>query len=276
MNRSGMSAFAMALGLAHAVATAAVAPEAAQDLMQKSGLWAQVDSLGAKVRVRLSHAWPAGGDAHAEAAKDRTLACASTAYGEAALHATALDAMVGALQPTDVSALLAWYGSPLGQRVVGIEQSASTQSIEPKEQLRRGKEALSAASDARKSSLQAVVSDTMGIDVAANTVIELEVAVRSAVASTDPATTAATLSNIRTEISGNRAPLVALYGGAVAPAYAFTYASLGDEDLKRYVEFLGTPAAKNYIDGSVHGVARILADGSAKLNRCVRDAAAKP
>ncbi len=136
--RSGVAA---ALLLGQAAATAAIAPEAAQDLMKKSGLWGQLDSLAGQVRGFMSSAVP-DGDANVAATKTHMPACADTAD---AMRATAVDAVAGALQPSDVAPLMAWYDSPLGRRVAGMEEASTAQVIDPQERLRRGSAALAYA-----------------------------------------------------------------------------------------------------------------------------------
>ena len=276
MNRScRLSGVALALVLAQAAAVAAVAPEVAQDLMKKSGLWAQLDSLGGQVRGGMASAVP-GGDAKVEATKTRMLACADTAYSADAMRATASDAVAGALQPSDVSTVMAWYDSPLGRKIASMEEASTAQVIEPQERVRRGSAALETASPARKASLEAILTETRSVDIMADTVIEMAIAVRTGMASADPAMTPSALADVKADLSAKRPLLVQRYSQLALPAYAYAYANLGDDDLKRYADYLSAPAAKAYNDGAVRGVARALTDGSVKLGRCLKDAAAKP
>ncbi len=276
MNRSyRLSGVALALMLAQAAATAAIAPDVAQELMKKSGLWGQLDSLGGQVRGGMENAVP-NGDAKVEATKTRMLACAGTAYGVDAMRATAADAVAGALQPSDVSTLMAWYDSPLGRKVASMEEASTAQAIDPQERLRRGSAALETASPGRKASLEAIVAETRSVDIMADTVIEMAIAVRTGMASADPATTPSALADMKADLSSKRPLLVQRYSQLALPAYAFAYASLGDDDVKRYADYLAAPAAKAYNDDAVRGVARALTDGSVKLGRCLKDATAKP
>jgi hypothetical protein len=265
----------MALAFAQA-ALAGVGPDVAQELAKKSGLWLQLDSLGSQVRTGMANSLAKAGDAQAEATKARLLACADKAYGADAMRATAVDAVAGALQPADVPALLAWYDGALGHKVAGMEETSTAQASDPAERLRRGGEALATASADRKASLQAILGETRSVDIMADTAIEMATAVRQGVASTDPSTTPGTIADIRADLSSRRPQIVVRYGQMALPAYAFAYAGLNDDELMRYADYLASPAAKAYSDGSVRGVARALTDGSVKLGRCLKDAAAKP
>ena len=269
----GMPGAAVVLGLAQAAAVAAVPPELAQDLVRKSGLWQQMDSLGTQVRGGLADALPKDADPAREAERTRLLGCADAAYGADALRATAVDAVAGALQPADASAVLAWYDGALGHKIVGVEQAPSAQVADPAERLRRGGEALDKASDGRKASLQAIIAETRSVDIMADTAIEMAVAVRQGLASADPSTTASAIADLRADLAARRPQVVARYGQMSLPAYAFAYADLDDDELKRYADYLASPAAKAYSEGSVRGVARALSDGSARLGRCLKDTA---
>ena len=271
-----MSGVALGLLLAQGAAMAAIAPDVAQDLMQKSGLWGQLESLGAQVRGGMSGALPSSGDLDVEATRTRMLACADTAYSADALRATAVDAVAGALQPTDVSAVTGWYDGPLGRKIAAMEEASTAQTLDPQERLRRGNAALEKASVARKASLQAILAETRSVDIMADTVIEMAIAVRTGMASTDPSMTPGALGDMKAELSGKRPQLVQRYTQLALPAYAFAYASLSDDDLKHYADYLASPAAKAYNDGAVRGVARALTDGSARLARCLKDGATKP
>ena len=277
MNRSHRkSAVALGLMLAQAAAMAAIAPDVAQDLMKKSGLWNQLDSLGAQVRGGMASAVPGTGDPQADATKSRMLACADTAYSADAMRATAVDAVSGALQPADVSALAAWYDGPLGRKISGMEASSTAQVLDPQERLRRGGAALETASATRKASLQAILAETHSVDIMADTVIEMAIAVRTGMASADPAMTPGALADAKAQLSARRPQLVDRYAQLALPAYAFAYATLGDDDLERYADYLAAPAAKASNDAAVRGVARALSEGSFKLGRCLKDAGAKP
>ena len=272
----GMAGVACALALAHAAAGAAVGSDVALDLAKKSGLWLQLDSLGAQVRAGMASSLAKGGDAQGEARRTRLLACADTAYGADAMRATAVDAVAGALQPADVPALLAWYDSALGHKVAGMEEASAAQVADPAERLRRGQQALGTASAARKASLQTILTETRSVDVMADTVIESAVAVRQGLAGANGTATAVAMSDIRADLSARRPELVARYSQMALPAYAFAYAGLADDELKRYADYLAGAGARAYNDATVRGVARALSDGAFKLGRCLKDVAAKP
>ena len=271
----GMAGLALVLALAHGGAAAAVAPEAAQELVRKSGMALEIESLGAQVRAGMAGASARAGGAQAEAARARLLGCAATAYGTDAMRATAVDAVAGALQPADVPALVAWYDGELGHRIAGLEQASAAKVEDPAERLRLGEQLLRTASDRRIAALQAILANTRSAAIMADTSIEMAIAVRQGLAMANPSTTARTLADIKADLDARRPQLVARYAGMGLPAYAFAYDALSDDELDRLAEHVASPAARTYGDASERGVARALSDASVALGRCLKDAGAR-
>ena len=263
---------ALVLLAAQGAAVAAVSAEVAQDLTRKSGLWVQLDSLGAQVRGGMGAAMAKNPGQLTDAQKKRMLDCAQAAYTADVLRSPAVDAVAGTLQPADVAPLLAWYDSPLGHKISAIEESSSSQVSDPQERLRRGADALSGASDARKAALQAILSETHSVEIMADTLIEMALAVQQGIASADPAASGTPIAEYRANLTSRRPQLIQHYTQISLAAYAFTYVGLSDDELGQYATYLGTPAAKSFNDGSTRGVARALTSGSVKLGRCLKDA----
>ena len=269
-----MGVTALVLAAAQGAAVAAVSPEVAQDLAKKSGLWAQLDSLGTQVRAGMSAATAKNPGKETPAQKARMLDCAQSAYAGDGLRTPAIDAVAGTLQPADVAPLQAWYDSPLGRKISAMEASSATQMTDPQERLRRGADSLNGASDARKAALQAILTETHSVAIMADTLIEMALAVQQGMASLDPATTGASIAELKANLNSRRPQLVEHYAQISLPAYAFTYTGLGDDELGKYAQYLGTPSAKAFNDGSTRGISRALTSGSVKLGRCLKESGA--
>jgi hypothetical protein len=275
MSRSQRTwAAALLLAAAQGAALGAVGHDVAQDLTKKSGLWAQLDSLGSQVRGGMSAALANKPGTLTAAQTARMLSCAQSAYAAEGLRVPAVDAVAGALQPADVAPLLAWYDSPLGLRIAGVEAASAGREADPQERLRRGAEALSGAGDARKAALQAILDETHSVDIMADTLIEMALAVQQGVASADPAASGASINELRANLNSRRPQLLRHYAQISLPAYAFTYSELGDDDLAKYAAHLATPSAKAFNDGSMHAVSRALASGLVSLGRCLKESGA--
>src|SRR3954466_1226454 len=178
---------ALAMLAGPGVALAAVAPEAAQQLAHKSGLWVQLDSLGSQVRGGMSDALDKDAGGVSAEQRARMLDCAQSAFDAGALRAVAVDAVAGALQPPEVPPLLAWYDGAPGRRIAAAEEASAGRMIEPQERIRQGTEALAAASAERRSELEAIVAETHSVEVMADTLIAMAFAVQQGMASLDPA-----------------------------------------------------------------------------------------
>jgi len=265
-------ALALALAIAQGAALAAIAPEAAQELARKSGLWTQLDSLLPQVRAGMDAGLQRNPGQASTAQRAKMLDCAQSAYAGEALRPTALDAIVGTLQPQDVAPLLAWYDSPLGRKIATIEATSSQQTPDPQERLRRGAEALKSASESRRASLQAIVTETHSADLMADTLMGMALGAQQGLASVDPAASGASIAELRAGMAARRPQLVAHFAQISVPAYAFTYLTLDDGELKQYADYLGTPAATAFSDATMRGVSRALTAGSVTLGRCLKAA----
>ncbi len=277
MNRiEAMAAMALAGCLAHGAASAAIGADAAQDLAKKSGLWKQLEATGAQVTGGMQAAMDKQPTPLPADRKAALVTCTQAAYAAEPLRATAVDAIAGALQPADVPPLLAWYDSALGRRVSGMEETSSAQVLDPQERVRLGNEALAGASGARKAAIQAILVETHSVDIMADVLIEMATAVQQGVASAEAAASTASPADIRAHLAGRRPQIVAHYAQMAQPAYAFTYAGLGDDELKQYADYLGTPAARAFNEAALRGTSRALSAGSVKFGRCLKDAGAAP
>ena len=272
LNRSHRTwGMALLLAAAQGAAVAAVGHDVAQELTKKSGLWVQLDSLGSQVRGGMSAAMAKNPGTRTEAQKTRLLDCAQSAYAVDGLRVPAVDAVAGALQPADLPPLMAWYDSPLGRKIAATEEASAGREADPQERLRRGGESLAGASDARKAALHAILDETHSVDIMADTLIEMALAVQQGMASAEPAASSASISELRANLNSRRPQLLQHYAQIALPAYAFTYAALSDDELAKYAAYLGTPEAKAFNDGSMRAVSRALASGSVKLGRCLKE-----
>jgi len=271
----GMSGAAMVLLAAHGAARADVAPEAAQDLVRKSGLWGQLESLRAQVRDGMADAAQKKPVKLSEGQTKALFDCVDSSYAAADLRAIAVDAVAGTLAPADLPPLQAWYDSPLGRKIATREASSAAQVPNPQERLRRGGEALANASPGRKASLQAILTETHSVDIMTDTLIEMAVAVQQGMTGIDPTAAVGSTADLKAHLATRRPDIVAHYTQISLPAYAFTYVNLGDDELKQYADHLGTPSATAFNEGSLRGVSRALSAGSVRMERCLQGARGK-
>jgi hypothetical protein len=265
-----MSGAALVLLAAHGFAVAGVSADAAQELVHKSGLWGQLESLGAQVRDGMAAAAQKSPGKFSTAQMTALFGCVDSAYAPADLHAIAVEAVAGAVTPADLPALQAWYDGPLGRKIATTEERSAAGPTDPQERLRRGGEALAAASEARKTALQAILTETHSVDIMTDTVIEMAVAVQQGMAGMAPAAGGPSAAELKANLVARRPQIVAHYTQISLPAYAFTYLALSDDDLKQYAEHLDTPSARAFNDASVRGVVRSLNAGSVRLGRCLQ------
>ncbi|MEP6502825.1 MAG: hypothetical protein ABJD97_05825 [Betaproteobacteria bacterium] len=262
-------AAALALLCAQGTAMAGVSPEAANDLARKSGLLTQLDSLGSQVASGMADAAAKTPGRLGPAQSAKLAECVQTAYASERLRTTAVDAVAGTLQPADLPPLAAWFDGEEGRKIATLEQTSSAQVPDPQERLRRGAEALANASDARKLALRAIIAKSHSVEMMADTLIEMALAVQQGMASAEAAASGPSPAELRANLAGKRPQLLAHYAQVSINAYAFTYAALGDDELRQYADFLGSPAGTAFNDGTMRDVSRALGAGAVQLGRCV-------
>jgi hypothetical protein len=261
---------AVVLLCAQGAAVAGVSPEAAQDLARKSGLWAQLDSVGSQVGAGMSSAVAKNAATLSAGQQAKLLGCAQSAYASEGLRKTAIDAVAGGLQPADVSVLNAWYDGALGHQIALIEHDSSELVPDPQERVRRGTDVLASASDARKAALQAIVTKSHSVEMMADTVIEMTLAVQQGMASVLPSAPGNSTAELKARLESQRPQIMGHYAQISLNAFAFTYGGLSDDELQRYADFLGSPSGIAFNDATMRGVARALNSGSVQLGRCMQ------
>jgi hypothetical protein len=255
---------------AQTAAIAGISPDAAQDLAKKSGLWAQLDSLGSQVGEGMSAAAAKSAGKVTAEQQAKLLGCAQSAYATEGLRKTAIDAVAGGLQATDVPVLKAWYDSAVGHQIALAEHDSSELVPDPQERVRRGAEELAKADDARKAALQAIVTKSRSVEMMTDTVIEMTLAVEQGMASVNASAQGNSTSQIKAQLESRRPQIVGHYAEISLDAYAFTYGALSDDELQRYADFLGSPSGIAFNDATMRGVARALSSGSVQLGRCMQ------
>jgi len=265
-----ISGAALVLLAVQDVAVAGIGADAAQDLVHKSGLWGQLESLGAQLHGGMAAAEKKSPGKFSAAQIAALAGCADSSYAPAELRTIAVDAVAGALAPADLPALQAWYDGALGRKIAATEEHSSADVPDPQERMRRGGEALATASEARKTALQAILAETHSVDIMTDTVIEMAAAVQQGIAGMGPPADGPSAAEFKANLVARRPQIAAHYAQLSLPAYAFTYATLGDDELNQYAAYLDTPAARTFNDASVRGVARALNAGSVRLGRCLQ------
>jgi hypothetical protein len=262
----------LALLAAHGLAAAAIDAVTARDVVRKSGLRTQLASVGAQMRAGMD-AGAQDGKARLDPAQRQLLgACAQAAFAVDRMRATAVDAVAGALSPADLPPLMAWYDSDIGRKVTAIEEAAAALTGDPRERLRIGGEKLAAASAARQASLHAVLDNTHGAQRMVDMMIEVTLAVQQGVASVAPEAAGPPAGEMRAVLEQQRPQLTARYAQVLLQLFAFDYAALSDDELRRYADSLGSPAGSSFSDAAIRAVVRALQGGSVQLGRCIQEA----
>lgn len=143
------------------------------------------------------------------------------------------------LTADDKRDLLAYYNSPLGRRTTELENAATNADAQVQEY------AKNPAAYADRLTLYKELDNEsgasgIGATIAENTAIALQVGIFSAMnASFD-------IKALKTEAANAHDTLMKQAEQAVLPTFAFTYRSLSTDEVRSYIAFLKTPAAKKF------------------------------
>lgn len=206
---------------------------ALDNLLERSGLRVQLESLSAGVRVQFLGGRLSGQD---RLAIDRMV---SERFAAEALYARIRLEFERSLDGAKLAKALEWYDSPLGRRITGLELAALVSTGEP-----------DASPDAERVSLRRVALlqrlDAGG--AASETTVDITMAiVRSLTRSFQPVLPAvARLSSrqLETELAQTRNRALEQIRRACLLTMLFAYREISDGELDRYVQFVESDAGQ--------------------------------
>ncbi len=225
-----------------------VSPDIAEQLMRKSGLWAQLGTLGPQMRQGLEQGLSEAGAAVPDAARQRLLAEAVATFTAEHLQATARRELAEAVRPVHVAALTAWFDSPAGQAVARAEAAAAADERDPEVVIRQGAVLMAAAAPGRRELIARVVEAAGAARALTDVVTEIAVASRAAVLRAVPAAPLSSAQTLRAELDAQRPQMLEGFRAAAFALFAVTYKDLPDEQLQAYVRMMGTSAGEHFND----------------------------
>jgi hypothetical protein len=237
-------------GLAPNTAQAQIAPAVAEELMRKSGLWKQLDSLVDQVRSGFeqgaAQAEAQGAAPLPEATRQSLAAAAGRAFAGDRLRATA-QAMLAERTPTaDLPGLRRWFDSALGQRVSVLEEKAS--EGDPAAQLQAGVALFQTATPARQALLGELVLVTRAEEALSSLNINVVLAVQEGLLLARPQQPGPSPADMRAALEAQRPQMMQNMAGLALAAFAQAYSTLDDDALSRYIAFLGSPEGTRWTE----------------------------
>lgn len=260
--------------LAGALAVQAAVPDPAriEQLMRKSGLWEQLGAMQAQVRegIAAGRSGDAGKDEKrlddADFAKLLTLA--SNAFSPERLRTATSTRLAQELSDEDVSELLVFVESDLGQRFTRAEEAVA--SLDPGKLESGAKAALASASGKRKALLRRMIVVLRADEIAADMVGNMATAIMFGISASLPEADAETaMERSRRQSAAQRPQVVAYFKEFTYRQAAYAYREIGDADLEKYVAFNETPVARHFNEATSRALDYAVVQCSLQLGRAI-------
>lgn len=252
--------FACAL-LATSFATHAQTDRAtAESLMRKSGQWSQLGELGKQVAPAI-RAGASKGTPSDPALVEQVAIAGGEAFAPERLRASALQTLQQGLQADKLPALKRWYDSPAGRKITQLEEAASKNSAaSQKAYVEEGVSIYEGQKESRKKLLDDLVFATNAPNAMVNATFALALAVTEGVGRAKPQQIGPSAADVKGMLDAQRPQLLQAFRSMSTASFSKTYSTLSDAELKRYVDFLKTPAGQHFYTLTLAGLNAALTD----------------
>lgn len=262
----------IAFALLAAAASLAHAQERRVDeLLVKSGLYKQVAQIEAMINMGLDEAQSralAQGlkTAMPEATVSKVKAAVSASFGADVIRDACRNAFSERLTAADEGDVLAWLSTELGMRITRLEEKEDYTSTAEIAQRDAAVKRFFPTVPARRVALaRRLAHATRSGEAAASIVINTTVGTTFGVAAAMPPLDTTLIERLRKRMEAQRPAMVAYLEELAVSEYAWSYRSLTDEELERYVAFAESPAAARYHQASIDAIENVFARGSMQL-----------
>lgn len=269
-----LAAFALAGLIALAPARAQVEPQVAESLMKRSGLWDQIEGLGPQVRAGLAQSMQQSPRPPSPESMERMGRVADQAFAPAAMRARVLAVLAQTLPAVHVPALDTWLDSARGKRITAIEVESARRPppADPQAAMRAAVGVYQAASAERRSLIDDYVRVTRSAEVAHEAMVVTAVAVARGVGAANPELPRPSLAELEGFLRGQKAMAMPMLTMAMTANAAANYEPVPDADMRPYVEFLKTDAARSFSEVAVQALMRAIEAAGEEMGRNLRGA----
>ena len=199
-------------------------------------------------------------------------ASAHEAFAPAGLKGAVLPELREKLTAQAIKELLDWLDSPLGKRCTQLEETASTPEGLTGMQEFASRMQASPPTVQRVDTLRKLDSAIKATESAVDVAINTEVAVAFAFVTALPSEQQRPLEDIARELERQRPNIEAMMRSQVLVSFLYTYRTLSDDEIERYIAFATSPVGSKYHSVTMAAVKKALIAGSIKWGRSVGDA----
>lgn len=264
-----VNVFAMAVlvGLADAC-SAAVPEEAAEGLMQKTGLWEAIGDASSEVTKGMEES---AGSEFAEMppeARDLLHARIVKEFAVDRLRSLVRASVAESLEPKALAEVSAWYDTPLGQSVLKLQRSIRDQEGNPDDQMAKGRMILTAATPERQANIRRVAAASHLAESMANFFLGPAKGMTEGMMGAMPSAQAATaVAEMRAEAKEQADRMVKTLQEVLPMSIAYAYEKLSDQELAAYGDFLEGASGTAYTMAELHAMEKAMSEGAKGVGR---------
>jgi hypothetical protein len=244
-----------------------------EELLHKSGIWKQAGDLPAQLRAGAQEARDKEKSSGqpptlTDAQFARLVAAMERAFSPGRLRRIVAREIERGLSAADEAQVLQFLSTDLGVRATKAEEQAS----EPATALRMHEEAdelFVKMPGARVAKVARLAQAFKAGDSAASMMIDMAAAVAYGAAVASPNGDERVAGDLRRKLEERRGEIARMMNQQLTKVFAYTYRSLSDEDLDRYLEFAETPAARQYTDVTIKAFDIAFQEGGLELGRYI-------
>lgn len=251
---------------------AALAQERRVDeLLQKSGLHRQLEQIETMMKMGIDEAQAqavARGVKAAMGAQElaRVKAAVSTAFGPDVLRQACREAFADRLTVQEESKVLDWLSTDLGRHITRLEEREDfTSRAEVARRDQAVKQLFATLPASRVALARRLAAATLAGEAAANMIISTTVGTTYGVAAATPPFDPTLVDALRQRMEAQREQMAAYLHELAVAEYAYTYRSLLNEELERYVAFAESPHGRRYHQAAIGALDQAFARGSLQL-----------
>ena len=232
-----------------------------QTLMRKSGLDKQLEQIPAMVQAEVEQTQQQQ-KVFPQSELPNIKRLVAVAFDSKALNNAVRAHIQTNMTGKDIEAALIWLNSPLGEKITGLEEAASTpQAMAEMQSMAGGL----AGNKARVEKLKRLDNAVQAIESNVRMALNMQVAMTIAMTATMTPDQQPSIDLIIQEVNKNNAQVRSMVAKEVLLSFLYTYRSLSDAELDRYIAFAESAAGKKYGDVATAAISDAMINACRKL-----------
>jgi len=243
------------------VAAAGASTAMVKKLMQRSGLDDQIVQIPAQFQAGLTEAQAQQPQLSTEESSQLT-GMMVAAFDARSLHADTERYIKAQMSDADIKQVLEWLDSPLGKKITALESAAATP--EGMTAMQGQMESLLRRSD-RVALTEEFDKAARVTDATINLINNMQVALTAAMMAQLPKEQQLPIEALQQIVQENEANMRAMMEPQIQASLLYTYQSLSDEELERYIAFANSEAGQRYHAVSIDALGFALINASKRF-----------